>query len=242
MNTAIRSEWSRGAAGYLGGLVAFFLIAYTLKAVGPSVGIEGMIPLQIALKLLMIVAAMLAWLAVRRPWSEMGWRKVTWRRGNWRWVIMGCAAMALASVAMLLSRSRHPLLGQMSIFQMMLIVWVLSSVSEEIYVRGAVQSWMQVGHGSPEAPALSPAVVSSALLFASMHVPLLWSGAGVLGGSIIVVATLFVGWGCAVLRARTGSLWTAIALHVLANMASVPGGIVGVLVYRLVYGELPNLQ
>jgi membrane protease YdiL (CAAX protease family) len=122
-----------------------------------------------------------------------------------------------------------------------LLIWVLSSFSEEVYVRGLVQSWVAdrddaYGIGSP----FDPSVVMSALLFAAMHVPLMWSPAGVRGGLVIVLATLGVGFACAVLRARSTSLWPAIACHVIGNVAAVPGGIVGVMIYRVIYGKLPE--
>jgi membrane protease YdiL (CAAX protease family) len=82
-------------------------------------------------------------------------------------------------------------------------------------------------------------IVSSAVLFAAMHGPLMRSPLGVKGGLAIVLSTLGVGWACAVLRARSKSLLPAIACHVIGNVAGVPGGILGVIIYRLVYGRLP---
>jgi membrane protease YdiL (CAAX protease family) len=81
--------------------------------------------------------------------------------------------------------------------------------------------------------------VSSAFLFAAMHVPLMWSPIGIKGGLPIVLATLGVGASCAVLRARSRSLWPAIACHIFGNIAGVPGGILGMVLYRLVNGRLP---
>jgi membrane protease YdiL (CAAX protease family) len=84
-------------------------------------------------------------------------------------------------------------------------------------------------------------IVSSAVLFAALHGPLMWSPLGVKGGLAIVPSTLGVGWACAVLRARSRSLLPAIACHVIGNVAGVPGGILGVILYRLVYGRLPEI-
>src|SRR5262249_37307012 len=79
----------------------------------------------------------------------------------------------------------------------------------------------------------------SALFFAGMHVPLIWSGAGALGGGTIVGATLVLGWAAAELRARTSSLVHAIGVHIFGNMASVPFGILAVLAYKVIHGEMP---
>jgi membrane protease YdiL (CAAX protease family) len=61
------------------------------------------------------------------------------------------------------------------------------------------------------------------------------------GGLAIVLSTLGVGWACAVLRARSKSLLPAIACHVIGNVAGVPGGILGVILDRLVYGRLSEI-
>src|SRR5262249_46365883 len=151
------------------------------------------------------------------------------------------AAMMSGSVAAILLGVRHPVASQMSFLQIVLVIWLLSSISEEVYVRGLVQSWIADGEeASGTISAFAPSIVSSALLFAAMHGPLLWSNAGVKGGLTIVLATLGVGWSCAVLRARSGSLLPAIACHVVGNVAGVPGGILGVVLYRLAYGRLPE--
>jgi len=56
-----------------------------------------------------------------------------------------------------------------------------------------------------------------------------------------VLATLGVGWSCAVLRAQSQSLWPAILCHIFGNVSGVPGVILGAILYRLQYGELPEL-
>ena len=88
--------------------------------------------------------------------------------------------------------------------------------------------------------AVKPSIVSSALLFAAMHVSLMWSPMGAKGGLMIVLSTLGVGWACAVLRDRSRSLWPAIACHIAGNVAGVPGGIIGIILYRLIFGHLPE--
>ena len=74
-----------------------------------------------------------------------------------------------------------------------------------------------------------------------LAVPLMWSPIGVKGGLPIVLATFGVGLACAVLRSESRSLWPAIACHVIGNVAGLPGGILGVLLYLLVYERLPEI-
>ena len=129
----------------------------------------------------------------------------------------------------------------MNFLQIVVVIWGLSSVSEEIYVRGLIQSWMADRNVSFDVHSyFEPAIVMSALLFAAMHVPLMLTPIGVKGALPIVLATLAVGFACAVLRAQSRSLWPAIACHIIGNVAAIPGGILGVVLYRLFHGRLPE--
>jgi membrane protease YdiL (CAAX protease family) len=238
----MRKPIVRAFVGYAWGLLLFLALAYSLKFAFASWGDVKPAASQIVLKGLMIVIALAGWMALRRPFREMGWQRIKcWAVSDVVWYAIAAVGMMVASTVMVLLEVRHPLASQMTLPQIVVIVWLGSSLAEEIYVRGLVQSWMAdrdnpTGIQSP----FEPAIVSSALLFSSMHVPLLWSTAGIKGGLPIVLATLLVGWACAVLRARCASLWPAIACHVLGNVAGLPGGIIGVILYRLIHGHLPD--
>jgi membrane protease YdiL (CAAX protease family) len=191
----------------------------------------------------LVVAALFGWKLLEGSWSEMGWRRADWwNRSYLLWFALGAASMMAGSVAAILLGVRHPLAAQMSFVQIVAVIWVVSSFSEEVYVRGLVQSWVA---GRDDGDLISsdtrPSIVSSALLFAAMHASLMWSPMGVKGGLTIVVSTLGLGWACAVLRARSRSLWPAIACHIVGNVAGVPGGILGVILFRLVHGRMPEI-
>jgi membrane protease YdiL (CAAX protease family) len=142
---------------------------------------------------------------------------------------------------MILMERVHPIAALLHFWQVILVIWILSSFSEEIYVRGLVQSWVANGDDATTVRSVfSPSVVSSALLFSAMHVPLIWTPAGVKGGLTLAGTMLVVGWACAVLRDRSRSLWWAIACHVLGNAAGLPGGILGVVIYLLIHGRVPD--
>jgi membrane protease YdiL (CAAX protease family) len=128
----------------------------------------------------------------------------------------------------------------MSFLEIVVAIWLLSSIAEEIFVRGLIQSWITAPSSQqPAGNAQRVAVPVSAAFFAGMHVPLIWMGAGAVGGGIIVAATLVVGWAAAELRARTDSLAHAIGVHIFGNVAAVPFGILAVIAFRLTYGEMP---
>ena len=233
----------RALGGFTWGLLVFLGVAWSLKlGLGTTVTNSAVVS-QIVLKTALILVAMIGWKLWGRPFREMGWHKADWwNRSYLVWFAIAAASMMAGSVAAILLGVRHPVAAQMNLLQIVVVIWLLSSFSEEVYVRGLVQSWVAEGRDADRNnSAITPSIVSSALLFASMHVPLMWSPMGFKGGLVIVLSTLGVGWACAVLRDQSRSLWPAIACHVAGNVASIPGGIIGVAFYRLVFGQLPEI-
>jgi len=239
----MRNQWLRALVGFVWGLSLFLAVARLLKLGLGSAGSGSAVVSQIVLKTALVLVALIGWKLLGRSLSEMGWRRADWwNRSYLVWFVTAAASMMAATVAMLFLGFRHPIASQMSFVQIVVVIWLLSSFSEEVYVRGLVQSWVADGYDTDGVrSAFEPSIVSSALVFAAMHGPLMWSPAGVKRGLVIVLATLAVGWACAVLRAQSRSLWPAIACHVLGNVAGVPGGILGAILYRLVYGRLPEI-
>jgi membrane protease YdiL (CAAX protease family) len=223
------------------GIVVFVGCAWLARRLAPLVGENTSLAAQCALKLLLIAASLALWACTRRTWAEMGWKRP--RRGAVRlvrWYALAALAMGVASIALIWTRSRHPVTAEMSFLEIVIAIWLLSSIAEEIFVRGLIQSWIAAPSSQePVGNAHRIAVPVSAAFFAGMHVPLMWMGAGVVGGGILVAATLVVGWAVAELRARTDSLAHAIGVHVFGNVAAVPFGILGVIAFRLTYGEMP---
>ena len=134
--------------------------------------------------------------------------------------------MMATSIAMILLDVRHPVASQMGFLQIVVVIWLLSSFSEEVYVRGLVQSWVaDRDDGNGTSSAFEPSIVSSAFLFAAMHVSLMWSSAGIKGGLPIVLAMLSLGWACVPFFGLVAQAsGPAIACHVIGNVAGVPGG------------------
>jgi membrane protease YdiL (CAAX protease family) len=262
----MRNEKLRALFGFVWGLLLFLGVAWLLRLGLGSTVLSSAVISQIVLKTVLILVALAGWKVLGRPFVEMGWRRAEWwKRWYLIWFGIAAASMMAGSMAGILLEFRHPIASQMSFLQIVLAIWLLSSCSEEVYVRGLVQSWMADGSGAKDpaqmldreldgvqpraadshdakgvTSAFSPSIVSSALLFAGMHVSLLWSPAGVIGGLTIVLSTLGVGWACAVLRARSRSVWPAIACHIVGNVAGIPGGILGVILYRLANGRMPE--
>ena len=238
----MQNHWLRAVVGFVWGLLLFLGVAWSLRIGLGSTASGSAVISQIVLKTALVVVALVGWKLLGRPLSEMGWRWAAWwNRSYLVWFAIAAFSMIAGSVVVIFLGVRHPVASQMNLLQIVAVIWLLSSFSEEVYVRGLIQSWVAdcddaMGTNS----AFEYSIVSSALLFAAMHGPLLWSPLGVTGGLAIVLSTLGVGWACAVLRARSKSLLPAIACHVIGNVVGIPGGILGVILYRLVYGRLPE--
>jgi membrane protease YdiL (CAAX protease family) len=239
----MRNQWPRAFADFAWGLSLFLGVARLLRlGLGSSASASAVVS-QIVLKTALVLVALIGWKLLGRSKGEMGWRRADWWNRSYPvWFVIAAVSMMAGSVVMIFVGVRHPVASQMNFLQIVVLIWILSSLSEEVYMRGLVQSWVAdrddtTGTNS----AFEPSILSSALVFSAMHGPLMWSPLGVKGGLAIVVSTLGVGWACAVLRARSNSLLPAIACNVFGNVAWVPGGVLGVILYRLVYGRLPEI-
>lgn len=227
---------ARIAAAVVIGLAGFFALAWAIRSGAERLGADRLAA-HAALKLALIGIS-LAGAAAIGGFGALGLRRGTTPRPPLRrWYLLAAAGMGSATVVMVFSGARHPMTVGLSLPQLVLSVWLLSSVAEELFVRGLLQGWM----GGRDGARLGarPVVAASAAIFAAMHVPLIWSGSGWVGGGAVVCATFLVGWAAAELRGRSGSLLHPLLVHVFGNVSGVPFGALSVLLYRLIFGHLP---
>lgn len=237
---SLQNITTRTVVGTIAGAALCFGLGELLKL---SIGGMSALQRQWIFKGLLIVVALIAWKLTCRSWAQMGWQRARPTRGKWIWYLIGALAMGLSSIAMILTKQRHPIAAQLTFPQIIVTVWLLSSISEEIFVRGLVQSWIAVPFDlAPRDHGYRIVILASAQLFGGLHVPLIWMGGGLVGGGIIVAATFLLGWAAAEIRARTGSLLHAIGVHIVGNVAALPFAVIGVILYRLLYGEMPALK
>ena len=115
--------------------------------------------------------------------------------------------------------------GDRTVLQSILFVWIYASVCEEVLTRGLLQTLLHRWAGArPPSGGWSAPVVLSGLFFGAMHLVLLRS-MGPAALVPIVLATL-LGFLAARYRASTGSVVPAIIVHVLFNVGGMlPGWI-----------------
>jgi membrane protease YdiL (CAAX protease family) len=111
-------------------------------------------------------------------------------------------------------------------------VWLWSSFTEEVFVRGLIQSWMDA-HTERGIQIrrlfVSTPVLVSGLLFGAFHLTILFAGCDLPTTLRVFVMTAAGGILCAWLRERTQSILPAIVCHVFLNIGSMVGGIIGML-------------
>lgn len=195
---------------------------------------------QVFLKLLLLAASLVAMALWTPAGADWGLRRATGVR--WSRVLgPGLALGALASIVVLTSGGKglQAALGPMKFWQMVLVIWLWSSLTEEVFTRawlqGSVQAWRHVKVVGPPLPA-----VLSGLVFGAMHVSLFVKGVDAITASVIVLAATTLGLYAGVLRERFNSIQPAVAVHVAFNVGGAFGGALYVIAWRITTGHFPS--
>jgi membrane protease YdiL (CAAX protease family) len=228
--------------------VGIFLIAIVL----PKILFSGTLPRLMTTQGLELLLALLAiFILGKGRFSEYGFCKPRTSQppadGNIRWVRVCLTAPLLGMVAtpliLGLGGTGNPLVKSLSFPQIVLFIWIFSSIIEEVFTRGFLQGHLSILSGRYiKLPfvRIELLVLISALFFACMHFSLLFAG---VDATTIVVTLLFtfsIGLMAGYLRARTGSIIPAIAAHFGANVGGMIGGVVYTLVNFMITGKLPG--
>jgi membrane protease YdiL (CAAX protease family) len=220
---------------YAAGAIVIFEICATLASFAPL----GNVGRQVLLKALLIAASFAAMAMWRPAGADWGMRWVV----NVRWtrVIAPALAMGAAASIMVLAgggKGLQAALGQMHFWQVILVVWLWSSISEEIFTRGWLQGALHQWGDMKVGPFSLPALVSAAV-FGAMHVSLFWKGADTPTATTVVVLATALGLWAGLLRERYSSIAPPLAAHIGFNVGGAIGGVLFVVTYRIATGHLP---
>jgi membrane protease YdiL (CAAX protease family) len=217
--------------------LSFFYIVNFVAALATDIGWIHHAALKLGL-----IAIVFAWARLRGlSWDLLGLHLAT-KKACIRVSGAGFLLGVFTSIVALLTGNTgmSKVLSQYSFPQLVLWIWIISSVSEELFCRGWFQgqlsSWAL---DKDETTRFRNVVLPSAVLFGGMHLPLLWSGVGLGTALLIVTATTLLGLLCADARERTGSILPACGSHISFNVGGVIGGIIYVGCYFLINGHLP---
>lgn len=123
------------------------------------------------------------------------------------------------TLALIVSRSYFTYLGdEMSTTAVVFWAGLYVPLAEELFLRG----WLQTSLArSLEASKSRVVILSSAAVFALLHMGWFLRGRSGTATLIGVVATFFLGWMCARTREQTQSVIPAFAIHVVFNMTGI---------------------
>jgi uncharacterized protein len=217
-------------------LAATLLLAFVLFAIAAALpgllGFDGAVrpwmP-QLLTKVVMLIEAFVMMLIARRPLSEFGFRRGRGGKSG-RLIALAVALGAVTSATILIAglQGLRGIMGRFTFLQVVLTIWIASSVVEEIFVRGWLQSTLARQGASPRAQ-----VLLSGAFFGLIHLSLFLANVEPQSVALIVLATFLLGLICAALRQRTESLLAPIVAHIAFNLGSAVGGIIGTIVTKL---------
>lgn len=167
---------------------------------------------------------------------------------NIKWlpsILLALGLGALATLAMLVFKvSGIQSIKNLSFPEIILYVWFLASICEEILTRGFLQSYLSslnsVNVNLIFLKVNLPTFIG-ALCFSLMHLIIVKGGASITTVIIILIFTFCVGLLAGYNRAKSGSIIPAIILHMLANVGGVVGGIFYAMIVFITTGHPPSM-
>lgn len=165
-----------------------------------------------------------------------------------KWLVPIIIALSLGATATLvtlvLKISGIQAAKNLTFPEVILYIWFVASICEEILMRGFLQSYlsplkdMSVNLGVVK---VNVPTFIAALLFSLMHLIIIKSGADFFTVVVILIFTFCVGILAGFYRSKSESLIPAVILHMLANVGGVIGGIIYGIITLALTGHPPNM-
>jgi membrane protease YdiL (CAAX protease family) len=158
--------------------------------------------------------------------ARYGFRAVTRGQIKPAFVFGSIAAVVVQVALALLWRlvpvsGGHPAVAGASLLQVVVTVWIVASICEEVLHRGLIQGFLEPLRSYGVAMfgiRLSLPVITAAILFGATHIMLLTMGADAYFVGGIVGSATVLGIVAGYYREKTGSLLPAILIHMLFNI------------------------
>ncbi len=165
-----------------------------------------------------------------------------------KWLLPTLIALGLGAIAtlttLLLKISGIQMVKSLSFPEIILYVWIIASLCEEVLTRGFLQSFLQpLKDNSVNLLIVKvdlPAFIA-ALFFSLMHLVIIKGGADFMTVVVIMIFTFCVGILAGHYRSLSGSLIPAVVLHMLANMGGLIGGIIYGIIKVITTGMPPGM-
>ncbi|MDY7109552.1 MAG: type II CAAX endopeptidase family protein [Planctomycetota bacterium] len=231
------------ALAFVAGWIVFLAAMAVTAGVTRLTGLEGSFAGGFCLKVVLVALAVVMMGLDRRRLADFGLCLSRSRPFDWLiGLALGGLCGAIGSVLIVLTPAEGMgFVRDQAFWQIIVGVWIVSSIGEEIFVRGLVQTWMTGGEALRLGRVrVSSAVLASGLLFGSMHLLIARHGADVWTVCIIVAFTTSLGLVAAWYRERTGSVLLPIVVHVAGNIGGMIGGAMTMIIRAIVTGETPT--
>ena len=175
--------------------------------------------------------------------ADAGFRKPIIKLKKAKIIFSGMGLGALSTILIFFTPAEGvPLVKQLNILEFLLIVVIWSSIAEEILIRGFVQSYLKPFEQQKIKflkTQFSVPVITSALVFSGMHLSLLFIEVDYYTVVFTVIATFLLGLLAGVYREKYNSITPAIIAHMSFNIGGIIAGIIIVILYKILTGELP---
>lgn len=165
-----------------------------------------------------------------------------------KWLLPIIIALGLGAIAtlvtVLLGISGIQAVKNLSLPEIILYVWIIASICEEVLIRGFLQSYLapfKDTYINLWILKVNFPTFIAALFFSLMHLIIIKSGADLLTVVVILIFTFCVGILAGYYRSKSGSIVTAIILHMLANVGGVVGGIIYGILTFIITGHPPKM-
>ncbi|MBN2621057.1 CPBP family intramembrane metalloprotease [candidate division WOR-3 bacterium] len=150
--------------------------------------------------------------------------------------IIGVVTMVVTGIAATVLNSIFPIKGgehfasKYSIWETILYVWLLASISEEVLTRGLIQGFLAPlkKYGFKViGKYISLPILTSTFFFSAIHLMLLTTGMNACMVGAVVISCFVLGIVAGYVRERSGSLIPAIIVHLVFNVGGTAMGLLG---------------
>lgn len=177
-------------------------------------------------------------LILRRNLSDFGFKKGKSYK-KFKIMLPGLILGALATVLILISPAQgNPAIKNFNLLQLILFIWIYSSLTEEIFCRGFIQSYL-TPLKDYRIEQYSLPVFISAVVFGLIHLSLIVLGADIYSIILTVGFTFVLGLYAGKFREIYDSLWPAFWVHMAFNIGGTVTGIIYGIFYVIITGSPP---
>lgn len=200
---------------------------------------------QVLKKALLIGLSLLAIkVFLKSSFAGAGFKRATSPTSKAPIILYGALLGGISSVLIFFTPAEgNPLIKQLNLLEFFLIIVIWSSLAEEIFIRGLLQTYL-----APLASQkikimkleISKPVLTCAAIFGGMHFTLLLSDIDLFTVLITVMSTFLLGLFAGHYREKYNSIFPSLLTHMSFNLGGIVTGIIIGIAFKLITGEFPQ--